>query len=203
MGYDEKFYNAYKAYLEEPAVRKAHDLIFEIASLDPSFKDVVDFGCGAFNEFFVHALPSVYIGIDANAITPFPADPIKKLIAADYRKVENLAELINPHLPAAFVSLFSTEITAPVSENYKLYEKVFKQLPTIKSGLVSGFYYANRKNQNPVEETGGLMSYQTLENIEDVKSGVFEEGRIVLYAPSKMFGDDVFEVWKLFERKQA
>ncbi|NCN51545.1 hypothetical protein GW931_00875 [archaeon] len=45
------------------------------------------------------------------------------------------------------------------------------------------------------------MSYQTLENIEDVFSEVFSEMRTLLPVPSKMFGKDVFEVWKYFERK--
>ena len=201
MGYDKEFYNAYKAYLEEPAVRKAHDFIFSVADLNNNFNDVVDFGCGAFNEFYVHANPLEYVGIDANAV---PEENMgKRIIAADYRKTDDIAKIIHPNWPTAFVSLFSTEITAPTAENYKLYEQMFRQLPTIKSGLVSGFYYASKKNQNPVGEVGGIMSYQTLESIEDarIQSKVFEEKRIILPVPSKMFGPDVFEVWKFFERK--
>jgi hypothetical protein len=199
MAYDDNFYNAYKAYLIEPAVRKAHNHIFEIANLDKNFKDVVDFGCGAFNEFFVYVKPLEYVGLDVN-VSPEEGES-RRLIPADYRKSEDLISIIQPNWPTAFVSLFSTEITAPHAENYALYEKIFNQLPTIKAGLVSGFYYENRKNQNPVGEAGELMSYQTLESIEDVKSKVFEEERIILPVPSNMFGADVFEVWKFFARK--
>ena len=199
MGYDENFYNAYKAYLKEPAVREAHDSIFAIACLNSNFKDVVDFGCGAFNEFLVHAKPREYVGIDVN-VSPEDGER-KRLIAANYRKIENLADVVQPNWPTAFVSLFSTEITAPTAENYKLYEKIFRELPTVLSGLVSGFYYVSKKNQNPIGEAGGLMSYQTLENIEDVKSDVFKERRIILPVPSKMFGADVFEIWKFFSKK--
>ncbi|MBR9691555.1 hypothetical protein GOV06_02115 [Candidatus Woesearchaeota archaeon] len=193
MGYDQDFYTAYKSYLAEPTVRKAHDAIFRIASLDPDFNDVIDFGCGAFNEFFVHSKPERYMGIDANAAS--------QDINADYRNTENLAELIQPETPTAFVSLFSTEITARFEDNYLLYEKIFDEIPTICSGLVSGFYYASKKDQNPIGETGGIQSYQTLEDIEDVCSDTFEERRIILPVPSLMFGKDVFEIWKFFEKK--
>ena len=197
MGYDDDFYKMYRDYLSEPAVRGAHDWIFAIARLNRDFQDVVDFGCGAFNEFNVYARPSLYLGIDVNA----PADdPL--LIQVNYRQFSDLTQLFKQTLPpTAFVSLFSTEITAPREENYAFYEKVFGELPTVKSGLVSGFYYASKKGTNPIGETGGILSYQTLERLEDVSSALFSERRIVLPIPSKMFGPDVFEVWKFFDRK--
>lgn len=198
MGYDQNFYNAYRSYLCEPEVRKAHDWIFKTVSLNPSFQNVVDFGCGAFNEFFVHAKPRNYVGIDVHLQ---PEAGTRRLIQADYRKTANLTELILPDLPTAFVSLFSTEITVPSKENYAFYEEIFKELLTIQSGLVSGFYYASKKGQNPTGETGGIVSYQTLEHIEDISSRMFSEKRIILPVPSKMFGLDVFEVWKFFDRK--
>jgi hypothetical protein len=66
---------------------------------------------------------------------------------------------------------------------------------------VSGFYYWNSKDKNPIGETGGIQSYQTLEPVETVLSPNFHETRITLPAPSEMFGSDVIEVWKLLERK--
>ncbi len=198
MTYDPGFYNAYKAYLSESGVRQAHDWIFKLASLNSNFLNVVDFGCGAFNEFFVYAKPRKYTGIDINVSSQ---EGERRLIQANYRHVNDLTGLVTPALPTAFVSLFSSEITRPLKENYAFYEKVFKELPTISSGLVSGFYYVSKKNQNPVEETGGILSYQTLEHIEDIYSDSFSEKRIILPVPSKMFGQDVFEVWKFFDRR--
>jgi len=198
MGYDQDFYNAYKAYLNESAVRLAHDSIFKIASLNPDFRNVVDFGCGMFNEFYEFAKPDKYLGIDLNTSE---SKPNKLLLQIDYRKIKDLGLQAGNHSPTAFVSLFSSEITAPTNENYEFYERVFREIPSIKFGLVSGFYYVSKKDQNPIGEPGGLMSYQTLEAIEDVSSDVFTETRIILPVPSKMFGKDVFEVWKFFERK--
>jgi len=204
MGYDQDFYNAYKAYLQEPEVRRAHDFVFKITSLNPNFRNVVDFGCGLFNEFYEFAKPFEYIGVDVNMSE---SKKNKVLVKADYRKTDDLHSLLRTNLPGiyyspgAFVSLFSTEITAPTDENYKFYNGVFRKIPAIKSGLVSGFYYTSKKHQNPIFETGGVISYQTLENIEEVHSDVFSESRVVLPVPSEMFGKDVFEVWKFFERK--
>ena len=196
MGYDKDFYNAYKAYLSEFTVREAHDYIFRITSLNPHFRNVVDFGCGMFNEFFEFAKSDKYLGIDINISE---SAPNKILIETDYRKINNLE--ITKHSPTAFVSLFSSEITASKEENYAFYEKVFKEIPSIKFGLVSGFYYVSKKGQNPIGEPGGLLSYQTLEVNEDVHSDVFTETRIILPVPSKLFGEDVFEVWKFFKRR--
>jgi hypothetical protein len=193
----------YKAYLQEPIVRAAHDEVLAIAKLNSNFDSVVDFGCGQFNEFAVHGKPGSYLGVDINAEpeeTPFD------VITADYRKAGNLLTLIGSrdlvgiNSPTAFVSLFSTEITAPVEENYTFYERIFSEIPAIQSGLVAGFFYESKMDQNPVEEAGGIQSYQTLEAEEDVLSDVFSEKRIVLPVPS-MFGSDVIEVWKFFERR--
>ena len=197
MGYDPDFYNAYKAYLNESTVRKAHGFVFKLALTNPDFQNVLDFGCGMFNEFFVHANPQRYIGIDVNVPTESGE---KRLIQADYRNMP-LTDL-TCHSPTAFVSLFSTEITAPADENYTFYEKIFRELPTVNSGLVGGFYYVSKKHQNPIKETGGVVSYQTLDNIEDVRSDVFDEKRLTLAVPNQMFGQDVYEVWKFLERKE-
>ncbi len=198
MGYDQDFYEKYKAYLSESTVRIAHDYIFRVIALNSDFKNVVDFGCGAFNEFLVHGRPEKYLGVDINIASH---DDKRRLIRADYRKVRNLAKLIHPETPTAFVSLFSTEITAPFKENYQFYGRVFREISTVRAGLVSGFYYASKKDQNPIGETGGIQSYQTLEDIKDINSDIFEERRVVMPVPSKMFGEDVFEIWKLFERR--
>lgn len=184
MEYTNAFYEQYENYLLEDSVRVAHDWVLRIAALDAAFQNVVDFGCGTSREFLVHAKPSKYVGIDLCD----RAD-----IQADYRTFD-LARL--PARPDAFVSLFSIEITE--KDNYPFYEKVFHALP-VKMGLVSGFYYAGC-DEDAVDEAGGVRSYQTLEKIENVRSSVFSEKRIILPVPSTMFGKDVIEVWKLFTR---
>ena len=199
MVYDGDFYKRYRDYLTESSVRRAHDFVFKIASLNSDFKDVVDFGCGEFNEFLIYAKPEKYIGIDKEGKKCDEVDI--RILQGDYRKIEILPKLILPSKPTGFVSLFSSEISLPFGENYSFYEEVFRQIPSIHSGLVSGFYYVSKKFENPVGETGGIVSYQTLESIDQVLSSLFEEKRIVLPSPSKMFGTDVYEVWKIFERK--
>jgi hypothetical protein len=162
------------------------------------FQNVVDFGCGRFKEFLVYAKPEEYTGIDINISQDY-LNPIC-FIKADYRKIKKFSDFISPNI-TSFVSLFSTEITAPREDNYKFYERIFNELPSIQLGLVSGFYYSGRKNQNPIVETGGVVSFQTLDNVEDVTSDIFTEKRVILPVPSEMFGKDVFEVWKFFARK--
>src|SRR3990172_1818614 len=105
MAYDNAFYEAYKNYLKEPKVRQAHNFIFDIASLNPDFINVVDFGCGMFNEFYEYAHPAKYLGIDINISE---SKENKSLIRLDYRKINDLELRIRSNSPTAFVSLFST-----------------------------------------------------------------------------------------------
>lgn len=198
--YGDEFYLQYEAYLKEESVRKAHDWVFSLLSED--FEQVVDLGCGKSREFYYNAFSRRYIGIDKNA------DPVKhNSWAGNYRDIDVLKAAFDRavgeqfYLPTAFVSLFSTEITANEEENYRFYDLLFTTFPTFKSGLVSGFYYSRKKNRSLVYEPGGVYSYQTLESLEDVPSRIFSEKRITLHVPSKMFGDDVYEVWKIFERR--
>lgn len=198
MPYDENFYEAYEAYLHEPMVREAHDWVFSIVRRNSAFQRVIDLGCGQSREFMKWFCPSKYVGIDLVA----PAAEVRE----DYRRIMSaLADQKYPALESwdAFVSLFSCEITAPCGENYTLYNRLFALRPETKAGLVSGFFYANEPTSATVAEAGGLTSFQTLEPIEEVSSAYFTEKRITLPVPSKMFGDDVFEVWKIFERVEA
>src|SRR3989344_4007285 len=68
------------------------------------------------------------------------------------------------HLPNAFVSLFSVECFHPAQERYELYGKVFETFSTIEFGLVSGFFYEGKREQETVDETGGIVSHQTIED---------------------------------------
>lgn len=196
MSYNTDFFRAYKNYLEEPVVRSQHDRAFKILS-HPALDRVLDLGCGTaeyLNFYLKNKEDHLYCGVDEFK-NPYYDDTILmnyRNIPADY--------CISGF--TGFISLFSAEITAPVEENYKLYRQLFSN-SEIKAGLVSGFYYESKRDQNPVIETGNLKSYQTLETLgfsqsllpEDVRETRFE-----MTVPSKLFGADVVEVWKLFEK---
>lgn len=199
MAYDPEFYEKYSKYLIEKKVRNSHDKILKMVKPLGDFDNVVDFGCGQFNEFLIYGKPQKYLGIDKE-VENFQ-DGAASFIKADYRNSKNLQELINPLKPTSFVSLFSSEIIDHYKENYEFYERAFSEIPSLNKGLVSGFFYESKKRENPIGEAGGIMSYQTLEDIDNVHSKLFNEMRFILPVPSKMFGKDVFEVWKLFERK--
>lgn len=196
MPYDDAFYQAYTAYLNEPTVREAHDWIFSIPEINPYFDNVVDLGCGRSLEFWNYADPAFYTGIDQNGLAD---DHVWR---EDYRTFDysKLCRPTWPVNPTAFVSLFSSEITAPFEENYDLYNRIFAECPSIQAGLVSGFFYEGYIAINPIPETGGIISFQTLEPIHVPKRDGYTERRITLHVPSKMFGPDVWEVWKLFYR---
>jgi hypothetical protein len=202
-GYDGDFYKDYERYLLEPDVRKAHWFPLSAAKQESAFDDVVDLGCGC-REFQRYVEPWRYIGVDA--VHP-DAD-----IKSDYRHRSTVNEIVDfcadrdtlhRLCPRAFVSLFSSEITACEEVNYALYRRLFKDISSIRQALVSGFYYDHLKTRRIVEEIPGLFSYQSLDPIEtsiERAHGCFTEKRIVIPCPSKMFGEGVVEVWKFFER---
>ncbi len=196
--YQPSFYDLYAAYLIEPRVRLQHDRIFRIARNEPAFQSVIDMGCGQGQEFYHYFRPRQYIGVDLNVSNSVEFN--KRLIHANYREPTSLISVAKEISIGAVVSLFSSEITRPVHENYELYTQLF-QKTAITAMLVSGFYYSDRRHLNPVHEEGDVLSYQTLEQPEDVISPLFQETRIVLPVPSKLFGESVYEVWKFLERR--
>lgn len=208
MAYDNDFYRAYETYLGELRVRKCHDIMFSMFQNEVGkYNNVVDIGCGVFNEFNTFYRPKHYTGIDLNAdIKDRTKDRNNNalFIQGNYRDRAFLdAALHTDKLVGdaeAFVSLFSSEITAPAYENYELYNHLFETCPNIRAGLVSGFYYSDKIDINPVTEAGGLISYQTLDPLESFRSQRFSETRILMPVPSNMFGDNVVEVWKIFNR---
>jgi hypothetical protein len=199
--YSAEFYAAYARYLKEPEVRKAHNFIFSLAWSLRVFREVIDLGCGQSQELLNYGQAPRYVGIDRNVTENYSFCHLIR--PGDYRQIESWRDIAEKCRLKAFVSLFSSEITAPYRTNYKFYSRIFAET-NLKAGLVSGFYYGKRKGQNPVREAGGVVSYQTLESIEAAErvSVGFTEKRIIMPVPSKMFGPDVVEVWKIFERKQ-
>jgi len=209
MGYDKDFYELYNEYLQEHRVRVKHDAMFRIWSMHIGMEPIVpiDLGCGRGLEYleFGPSTP-VYMGFDVNAIPRHEENGSDKIIVKDwdYRapnfvaKIEGLQESNHPN---AFVSLFSTEPTAPAEENTKLYERLFEQIPTLTHALVTGFCYTDKKGQEKVEEAGGLISYQTFG--DPAPTDTYEDLRIVTPVPSTLFGENVVEVWRILTRKNV
>jgi hypothetical protein len=195
MSYDPKFYEMYEEYLKEPTVRENHDFAFDVFTVSGEHMEnnVVDFGCGT-GEFKKHSLANLsgkYVGIDK--VKSPAAD-----IIMDY--TQELPHL--PFEPDAFVSIFSIEACLPSTARFDLYGRIFDRYPSIKKALVSGFYYEGKKDQLTVAETGGIVSHQTIDTVADSISTRYTEKRITMRTPSRMFGHDVIEVWKILERHE-
>jgi len=183
--YNAEFYEQYNGYLHEHRVRKSHDSIFRIfQAYTPAAGRVLDLGCGLSQEFYRWGHWEAYHGLDLNQTPP-----------VDYRK--EWAVEFQKFQPTVFISLFSTEIYADAATNYALYDELF-QAGVVK-GMVSGFFYEKRRDEKTVGETGGLLSHQSIDPI--CSHSFYDETRIILPVPSKFFGDDVFEVWKIFTKK--
>ncbi len=195
--YGEKdFYERYRLYLNEEAVRRSHDFAFAIFAriLLPLKPNVMDLGCGTSEYYKYRRYPMCYAGID-KVNSGFASN----LIVADYMALD-FGELL-PFAPDAFVSLFSIEACYPADVKYAFYEELFAKFRSLNYGLVSGFFYESKKGLETVTETGGLTSFQTIEEPQSHISGVFRELRLHLKTPSEMFGADVVEVWKFFVRQ--
>jgi len=201
VGYDTSFYDRYEAYLNEPRVREKHDRFFDLWGAVHDGEAVVDLGCGRSQEYLNHAAGWHYTGFDQNAVEH--KGEHETIVAADYRAPDFIARVLKLEFPpTAFVSLFSAEITALPSENKALYERMFLEVESIERALVAGFYYIDRRDENPVIETGGVASFQTLNNLEHDRSEVYDEIRMLSAVPSKMFGEQVVEVWRILMRRR-
>lgn len=196
---NDAFYRAYADYLVEDRVRKVHDAVLGAALLHPALQQVIDLGCGKENEFFYFGKPALYIGLDKNADSVCEVG--HETIVADYRDTQIVKDQIKKHNLTAAISLFSVEITASREDNHAYYEELFRKTG-IKAMLIGGFYYAHAKGQATVEETKGLVSYQTSGQIDRPDTSLFHETRIEIPCPSSLFGEDVFEVWRLLQRPE-
>ena len=196
MPYDENFYRMYREYLQESMVRQNHNHVFALFSslMLPEEPRVIDLGCGL-GEYATHdPHHTAYAGIDLNN-----TGGVVNFVQADYRDLDFGDKL--SFVPNAFISLFSIELFNPAEARYALYKRIFDQFPSVNFGLVVGMLYESKRGQEVVEETGGLTSYQTIEDPSLFISDVFTESRICLKTPSAMFGNDVIDVWKFFVRK--
>jgi len=198
MPYDDDFYDQYREYLEEPVVRKQHGSMFNLFGsicCSHNYGNVIDLGSGL-NEYLQYScVVDNYLAIDYNN-----PNNIKNFIEGDYT-IGVLKYLKDwPFQPNIFVSLFSIEACLPPDAKYHLYRRIFEEVPSIRYGLVSGFYYESKRDNLLVNENGKITSFQTIENQMDWQDDTFTEMRTILRVPSKMFGDDVYEVWKILKR---
>jgi len=154
----------------------------------------MDLGCGIGEYATYDQHHAAYVGIDLNN-----TGSITHFVQVDYLKLD-FGNLL-PFLPNAFISLFSIECFHSAKNKYTLYNRLFSAFPTVKCGLVGGFFYESRRNQETVSEAGEIVSYQTIEDPSLHISDLFTELRIYIRTPSQMFGNDVVEVWKLLVRK--
>jgi hypothetical protein len=209
MVYIQDFYPRYEEYLKEKIVRHRHQFAFhQFASFTTSWlpafqhKSYVDFGCGTceFNKYYLHngndeyPTNDKYAGIDLN--------DIKGNLVGDYLKMSG-EEIVGKigFKPTIFISLFSSEIMQSAEDKYNFYSRIFREIPSICSGMVSGFYYKSKANELRVEENGNLLSWQSIEHPRDWMQKEFFETTMYFDVPSKMWGEDVIEVWKFFGRK--
>jgi hypothetical protein len=161
---------------------------------------VVDLGCGTC-EYSDYGVKFKYVGMD---VEPQGYDDVATF-TADYKILNGklLCDKIKDEYgfyPNTFVSLFSTECCLHTDDKYKLYDKMF-ECNNINNGLVSGFYYNGKEYQDQVEEVGGLISFQSIENMKSYRRSNYMELRTYVDVPSGLFGPDVVEVWKFFIRK--
>ncbi len=188
-----EFWNEYEGYVQESLPRhlNARDQLMATRANNRPYGVVLDLGCGRLKE--ARDLFSVAFEVDSD-----PAANPDAVV--NYRDTAALA-LKLPSMKGVdgFTSLFSAECTGTIEANQELYEWLFKTFKTLKFGVVAGFYYRGKEAQFTVEETGGLTSYQSVGPLS--KSTLYKETRLQIEAPSKLFGPDVIEVWKLLERR--
>lgn len=196
MSYDsDQFWEAYQKYVDESMPR--HRRVVDMLLIDNLFPDVLlDLGCGRTHEAQHLLYPEKCLGVDLEN------GPLK----LNYRDLDHFTAAIHSSglKPTAFSSLFSVEVTGDWFSNYNLYNRMFAEFPEIKWGLVAGFYYTDEERLGKliVQEAGGLESYQSTAPIEaSLDFPLFEETRVLVNAPSNLFGPHVVEVWKLLERK--
>lgn len=200
---DEEFWKKYEEYVEEslPRHKKAIDALLKFADDDLSLKEssLLDLGCGGSKEAEKLFEPAFYYGLDKD---PKHSSYNRSFdCGLDYRV--HWDDFLHSAKDFNVVcSLFSSEITAPWPENYDLYDRIFSDLEKVKYIFLAGFYYTDKMDQNPVEEPGGIQSYQTLEPMYAASDAIFEEHRLYVHAPSTLFGPNVVEVWKMLKRKE-
>jgi len=179
----------YLAYLKEPSVRASHDYAIDwflhTTHSCGKFPNVVELG-GA-GEYHTYGKYSEYMGVNLE-------NPAVPSVALHGKK--SITDVV-PFTPRAFVSLFQIELLYPPEERYKIYASIFRRNPGIFYGLSSGFYHGNRSTMDQTLGQNGTLVHQTIQPKGSNVCIGFYEIWLSVRAPSKTFGSDVVEVWKV------
>lgn len=195
--WNKDFYEEYYEHLNEPRVRKVHDEMFSFFEglyyLDgDAYPRVIDFGGGT-GEYGRFGRWDAYWTIDKNeTIEGYPH------LIADFMSKDFRLEL--QHSENGFISIFASEIIQNTENKYKWYQKLFKEYPSFKYGMVSGFYYKGHEDEETIEEKSGHVVFQSIEDQRSYICPEFIEFRCYKEVPNKMWGPDLVEVWKFFKR---
>ncbi|HUZ92878.1 MAG TPA: hypothetical protein VNG29_02670 [Candidatus Paceibacterota bacterium] len=204
MPYDAAFYEQYRAYINEPQVRRNHDRMFRLFAqiMFPELPAVMDLGAHeSVGEYAIKdKLHADYTGIDIHNTNGGITHGFRRMsfLRADYMDLDFTGRL--SFEPNAFISLFSVEPSYSPAVRYGFYNRLFAKFSSVRWGLASGFFYESRRAAESVSETGDIVSYQTIEDPSLHLSPLFTELRVHLRTPSRMFGNDVIEAWKIFIR---
>lgn len=187
---DDEFWLRYEGFVKESFDRHEKAIFCLLDSMRPVHSQVVDLGCGRVKEsarFFSNVVLT----------DKEPSDGCD--FKLDYMDSEALESLLNEVNPAGVVSFFSIELTHLPRVNERLYGEIFRTCKSVEWILSAGIYYAHKPISPTVYEAGGLLSWQSIGPVLNTET--FTETRLLVPAPSKLFGPYPVEVWRLLERK--
>lgn len=195
------FWAEYAGYVKDSFQRHA-DTFRQAMDTGWSWKSILDFGCGRVMEGGKLAayFGSGYMGVD---VDPDPETKFSYLKANYRTELDRIAtECSGGHwfVPDLVLSLFSIEPTGDSRSNNYLYHRIFETFPHIDGIVSAGFFYESKSHAISVTEAGGLESFQTIGPL--ASTTLFSERRILERGPSKLFGPDVIEVWRILSRRR-
>ena len=98
------------------------------------------------------------------------------------------------------ISLFALDVIMPQTEANALVKRLLA-IDGVLSVISAGFYYDDgRRDQESVEETHGLVSYQ-MPRGRFLDPEQYRETRMEIPAPSKLFGPTAVEVFRCVTKK--
>lgn len=187
-------------YVGDERVREKFNPIFSILRASAHFSRVVDLGPGGSTEYARFGQPEAYMGIELRD-SPL-VDPGVERVQADYR-AHNLASCIRDRDFKGVISLFSTELYASPQDNAAFYDRIFADSPQVGSIFVTGVHSTKFMDERFVKE-GSHEYYQTFTDIRPEETGRnFDELRLTVPNPSRIFGDEEVAVLRVLFRKEA
>lgn len=188
--YTDQWWEDYKNWYEETYA--AHEDITDLVESHlrgvESYCDVLDLGCGRLR-FGKRFCWGHYTGVD---LDPQAGSGLQAFIQGDFNTF-NYEAFFSKRDKTLAVSLFATELYC--AQPTKLYRKI------LDAGAVAivaaGVRYGGTKVDDPVGEPGARVWQTSLEQFHPE----LDETIITKHVPSKMFGQNVWEVWRVIKRK--